>query len=306
MTMDRAGNKQARPRHEPSPDDLGFDISKARLVRRGPARPARFPLRGLRESAGTTQAQVSKISGLAQPDVSKLESAETLDDRQVSTIRRYLAALGDELELVSVSKYGHRIGIASATRVTGDHPQPPPVAWSAEGLRDIAKKKNATLLARLRTLMAKLQTWEELVLLDVTEGVGHRTHAIETALASVDDTVIDRNMLVDLVRKYGAMVAQQRRVPRRNWAPDPCVVWTAETTADAVLSDMAPHNGWAFAAKLRDARKELVAAIEAASHRGGGARGQTLSALLAKLGMAVGTDSAMRMARSRLRRNISK
>lgn len=92
--------------------ELGFDVSKARLVRQGPVRPARFSLRALRESAGKTQAQVAKASGLAQPDVSKLETATTLDDRQLSTIRRYLAALGDEVELVAVSRYGHRIGIA--------------------------------------------------------------------------------------------------------------------------------------------------------------------------------------------------
>ncbi len=94
--------------------ELGFDIASARLVRRGPTRSVRFSLRALRESAGKTQAQVAKASGLAQPDVSKLETATTLDDRQLSTLRRYLAALGDELELVAVSKIGHRIGINGA------------------------------------------------------------------------------------------------------------------------------------------------------------------------------------------------
>jgi len=92
-----------------SSGELGFDISKARLVRRGPSRSARFSLRALRQAAGKTQAQVAKASGLAQPEVSKLESAQDLDDRQLLTIRRYLSALGDELDLVAVSRHGHRI-----------------------------------------------------------------------------------------------------------------------------------------------------------------------------------------------------
>jgi len=95
--------------------ELKFDISRARLVRRGPSRSAHFSLRALRESAGKTQAQVARASGLAQPDVSKLENAAALDDRQLSTVRRYLAALGDDLELVAVSKFGHRIGVAGAS-----------------------------------------------------------------------------------------------------------------------------------------------------------------------------------------------
>jgi transcriptional regulator with XRE-family HTH domain len=90
------------------------DVSRARLVRRGPVRPARMSLRTLREAAGKTQAQVSKASGIPQPEVSKLETALSFDDRQVSTLRRYLKALGDDLDLVAVSKYGHRIGLTGA------------------------------------------------------------------------------------------------------------------------------------------------------------------------------------------------
>jgi transcriptional regulator with XRE-family HTH domain len=90
-----------------------IDIARARLVRRGPGRPVRLSLRSLRESAGKTQAQVSKASGLAQPEISKLEATSSFDDRMVSTLRRYLAALGDELELVAISKHGHRIGLAA-------------------------------------------------------------------------------------------------------------------------------------------------------------------------------------------------
>jgi transcriptional regulator with XRE-family HTH domain len=73
----------------------------------------------MREAAGLTQAQVEKRSGLKQPEISKLEAESSLDERQVSTVRRYLAALGDELELVSVSKYGHRIGVAPVIPAEG-------------------------------------------------------------------------------------------------------------------------------------------------------------------------------------------
>ncbi|HLK40589.1 MAG TPA: XRE family transcriptional regulator [Polyangiaceae bacterium] len=109
-------------RREAAHGELGFDIARARLVRRGPARTVRLSLRALRESSGKTQAQVAKASGLAQPDVSKLEKATSLDERQISTIRRYLAALGDELELVVVSKYGHRIALEHVSSETPGRP----------------------------------------------------------------------------------------------------------------------------------------------------------------------------------------
>src|SRR5580692_2341640 len=101
----------------PELDDATFDLSKARLVRVGPRRPGRLSLRTIREAHGKTQAQVAKASGLTQPEISKLETAESLDDRQVLTVRRYLQALGDDLELVATSKLGHRIGIAPPARI---------------------------------------------------------------------------------------------------------------------------------------------------------------------------------------------
>src|SRR5580698_1013744 len=100
----------------PQHDDDSFDASKARLVRIGPRRPGRLSLRSLREAAGKTQEQVATASRLTQPEVSKLETAESLDDRQVLTVRRYLQALGDDLELVATSTLGHRIGIAPPAR----------------------------------------------------------------------------------------------------------------------------------------------------------------------------------------------
>lgn len=94
-----------------------FDVANARIVRVGPRRLGRLPLHCLRQAAGMTQAQVAKVSGISRSEVSKLEAAESLDDYQVSTVRRYLQALGDDLQLVATSKLGHRIGISGALPV---------------------------------------------------------------------------------------------------------------------------------------------------------------------------------------------
>jgi transcriptional regulator with XRE-family HTH domain len=100
------------------------DLSRARVIRRGPGRDVRLTLRALRESSGKTQAQIAKRSGLAQPDISKLETATTLDDRMVATLRRYLSAIGDDLELVATSKFGHRIGLAGSSDAVAPQSDP--------------------------------------------------------------------------------------------------------------------------------------------------------------------------------------
>lgn len=89
-------------------DEDTAETRKARLLRRGPRRPVRLGLRTLREAAGFTQPQVATASGIAQGEVSKLETADTMDNRTIATLRRYLAALGDELEISAVSPLGHR------------------------------------------------------------------------------------------------------------------------------------------------------------------------------------------------------
>ena len=54
-----------------------------------------------REAAGKTQLGVAAESQMDQADVSRLESREEFDDCQVSTIQRYVTALGGNLELVA-------------------------------------------------------------------------------------------------------------------------------------------------------------------------------------------------------------
>ena len=95
-------------------DDDEMDLLRAAVVHRGPKRQVRMPLRALREAAGFTQAQVAKASGIAQGDVSKLEREASLDRREIRTLRQYLSALGDEVEVAALSKLGHRIALIGA------------------------------------------------------------------------------------------------------------------------------------------------------------------------------------------------
>jgi transcriptional regulator with XRE-family HTH domain len=80
----------------------------ARLAAKAPRLPLRRAQRGvhltmrtLREAAGRTQAEVAEASRIDQADISRLESRENFADYQVSTLQRYVAALGGQLELVA-------------------------------------------------------------------------------------------------------------------------------------------------------------------------------------------------------------
>jgi DNA-binding XRE family transcriptional regulator len=56
-------------------------------------------LRELREAAGKTQAEVADLTGVAQSELSRLERR---DDHRLSTLRRYVEALGGELEVTAL------------------------------------------------------------------------------------------------------------------------------------------------------------------------------------------------------------
>jgi hypothetical protein len=64
-------------------------------------RGIRLSLRGIREAVGKTQIEVSRISEIDQADVSRLEQRVAFDDCQVDTLKRYIAAIGGELEIVA-------------------------------------------------------------------------------------------------------------------------------------------------------------------------------------------------------------
>jgi hypothetical protein len=55
-------------------------------------------LRALREFLGRTQEELARLSETAQSELSR---AERRDDHLVSTLRRYVEALGGELEVVA-------------------------------------------------------------------------------------------------------------------------------------------------------------------------------------------------------------
>lgn len=56
-------------------------------------------LRELRQEAGKTQAEVAEIAEMTQAELSKFERRE---DHLLSTLRRYVTALGGHLEVVAV------------------------------------------------------------------------------------------------------------------------------------------------------------------------------------------------------------
>jgi len=56
-------------------------------------------LRELRELAGMTQSDVAALADMTQDQLSKFERR---DDHLVSSLRRYMQALGGELEVVAV------------------------------------------------------------------------------------------------------------------------------------------------------------------------------------------------------------
>jgi hypothetical protein len=56
-------------------------------------------LRGLRESAGKTQGEIARRTAMSQPQLSRLESRK---DHLISTLRRYVRALGGEIEVVAL------------------------------------------------------------------------------------------------------------------------------------------------------------------------------------------------------------
>ena len=64
-------------------------------------RGVHLTLRTLREAAGKTQIDVTDVAQMDQADVSRLEGRERFDDCQVSTLQRYLSAIGGRLEIVA-------------------------------------------------------------------------------------------------------------------------------------------------------------------------------------------------------------
>lgn len=71
-------------------------------TRRPGAKRRRINLANLRLVAQQKQTVVAEKADMFQPEVSKLERRASLDDVMVATLRRYVEALGGELQLWAV------------------------------------------------------------------------------------------------------------------------------------------------------------------------------------------------------------
>lgn len=69
-------------------------------------RGVRMTLRAIREATDNTQVAVAERSQIDQSDVSRLEHRTDFDDCQLTTLKRYIEALGGQLELVA--KFGDK------------------------------------------------------------------------------------------------------------------------------------------------------------------------------------------------------
>jgi predicted transcriptional regulator len=70
-----------------------------RVSARVAAQQEAFTLKALRQDLKLTQAQVGVAAAMTQPELSRLEGRE---DHLTSTLRRYVEALGGELEVTAV------------------------------------------------------------------------------------------------------------------------------------------------------------------------------------------------------------
>jgi len=92
-------------------------------------------MRTLREAAGRTQAEIAEASRIDQADISRLESRESFADCQVSTLQRYVAALGGQLELVAA--FGDKKIVLSGVQSgpSGEQPRDRAAPASREAVR---------------------------------------------------------------------------------------------------------------------------------------------------------------------------
>ena len=78
--------------------DVEANRARARMVTN--AYILGYRLGQLREEMGVTQTQLAERMGISQPRVSQMEKGD-VDQLEVDTIRRYVAALGGKLKIVA-------------------------------------------------------------------------------------------------------------------------------------------------------------------------------------------------------------
>lgn len=79
------------------PDCPVADERPSRPRRRRAHKPRGLPLSALRKGAGVPQTELAERAGMLQPQVSKIEASG--EELQVSTLRRYIEAIGGKLEI---------------------------------------------------------------------------------------------------------------------------------------------------------------------------------------------------------------
>jgi len=79
--------------------------AQSRVAREAKAEVLEMTLRALREASGKTQDEMAELTAMSQSQLSRFERR---DDYLLSTLRRYVEALGGDIEIVAVLK-GKRI-----------------------------------------------------------------------------------------------------------------------------------------------------------------------------------------------------
>jgi DNA-binding XRE family transcriptional regulator len=73
--------------------------ASARATERARAQIEELTLQQLRQGLAKTQDDVARVAEMTQSELSRLESR---DDHRISTLRRYVEALGGELEITAI------------------------------------------------------------------------------------------------------------------------------------------------------------------------------------------------------------
>jgi predicted transcriptional regulator len=83
--------------------------ASARASQRARAQIEELTLQQLRQGLSKTQDDVARAAEMTQSELSRLESR---DDHRISTLRRYVEALGGELEITAIFA-GRRVKLTS-------------------------------------------------------------------------------------------------------------------------------------------------------------------------------------------------
>jgi hypothetical protein len=95
-------------------------VSKARVVRQGPRGVIHLTLGTLRVASGKSVTQIASAMKATIETVYSIESltSDQIDKCSIAWVRAYVEAVGDKLELVAVSPYGHCIAIVGVEPYT--------------------------------------------------------------------------------------------------------------------------------------------------------------------------------------------